>query len=89
MKFTFFKLMPQNSHKLEFQILFGRQIKEIRVRKKLSLRQLSQRCNLDFSDIGKYEKGEINLQLSTIYELAEGLSVHPRELFDFDLKNYQ
>ena len=77
--------MPQNPHKLEFQILFGRRIKEIRMRKNLSLRQLSQRCDLDFSDIGKYEKGEINLQLSTIHELAEGLSVHPKELFDFDI----
>ena len=59
------------------------------MRKKLSLRVLAQRCNLDFSDIGKYERGEINLQLSTVHELAEGLEVHPKELFDFELKNHK
>lgn len=77
--------MPQNSNKIEFQILFGQQIKKIRMRKGLSLRHLSQRCDLDFSDIGKYERGEVNIQLSTVHELAEGLGVHPRELFDFVL----
>lgn len=81
----FQKLMPQNSSKLEFRILFGQQIKRIRTQKKLSLRQISLGCDLDFSDIGKYEKGEVNIQLTTVYELAKGLGVHPKELFDFEI----
>jgi transcriptional regulator with XRE-family HTH domain len=78
--------MTQNSAKTEFQHLFGKQIKSIRLQKKLSLRKLSQRCNIDHSDIAKYEKGEINIKLSSIYELAKGLEVHPRYLFDFELR---
>jgi transcriptional regulator with XRE-family HTH domain len=77
--------MTQNSSKIEFQRLFGKQVKSVRLQKKLSLRKLSQRCNIDHSDIAKYEKGEINLKLSSVYELAEGLDVHPKELFDFEL----
>lgn len=77
--------MNKSSSKIEFQTLFGRQIKKIRLQKKLSLRQLAQRCDLDHSDISKYEKGEINLQLFTIYELIKGLGVQPKELFDFEI----
>jgi len=80
--------MPHDSHKLEFQSLFGKQIKRIRLAQDLSLRKLSQRCNLDHSDIAKYERGEVNIQLSTVYELAVGLNIHPKELFDFRIERY-
>ena len=80
--------MPHDSQKLEFQSLFGNQIKRIRLAQNLSLRKLSQRCNLDHSDIAKYERGEVNIQLSTVYELAVGLNVHPKELFDFGIERY-
>ncbi len=76
--------MPYQNAKLKFQYLLGLRVKKIRLDKKLSLRKLSQKCDLDFSDISKYEKGEINLQLSSIFELAKGLEVHPKELFDFE-----
>ncbi|MFD0991147.1 helix-turn-helix domain-containing protein [Mariniflexile jejuense] len=76
--------MNENTNKVQFQQLFGTKIKELRKLKKLSLRQLSQRCNLDYSDIAKYEKGEVNIQLSTVFELSKGLEVHPKVLFDFD-----
>ena len=76
--------MPHDSQKLEFQSLFGNQIKRIRLAQNLSLRKLSQRCN-----IAKYERGEVNIQLSTVYELAVGLNVHPKELFDFRIEKYE
>ncbi|WP_309947279.1 hypothetical protein [Chryseobacterium rhizosphaerae] len=31
------------------------------------------------------EKGEVDLRMSTIQELAKGLEVHPQELFDFKI----
>jgi transcriptional regulator with XRE-family HTH domain len=76
--------MVKNTNKVQFQLLFGVRIKELRKLKNLSLRQLSQRCNLDYSDIAKYEKGDVNIQLSTVYELAKGLQIPPKELFDFE-----
>ncbi|UPS92612.1 helix-turn-helix domain-containing protein [Bizionia sp. M204] len=76
--------MVKNTNKFNFQLLFGRHLKKLRKKRSLSLRELSQRCDLDYSDIAKYEKGEVNIQLTTIYELSKGLQISPKELFDFD-----
>jgi transcriptional regulator with XRE-family HTH domain len=59
---------------------FGKNLKRIRTEKKLSLRELSQNCNIDFSDIGKYERGEVNATYITIIELANALEVEPADL---------
>ncbi|TYA89196.1 hypothetical protein [Seonamhaeicola marinus] len=32
-------------------------------------------------------KGEHGISMKTILSLAEGLEIHPKELFDFDLEN--
>jgi len=75
--------MEFDINKDEFLLLFGKKLKKLRKDKSLSLRQLAARCNIDYSDIGKVEKGVRNIQLSTILELAKGLEIHPKELFDF------
>ncbi len=75
--------MAKNQSKTDFQIEFGKQLEKLRTSQDLSYRVLAQRCDVDFSNISKIEKGEINIQLSTIKELAKGLRVHPKELFDF------
>jgi len=74
-----------------FQILFGKKIEELRTEKALSYRQLAQRCGVDHSNISKIEKGEINIRLSTIYELAIGLEKKPKDLFnfEFDIDKYK
>jgi len=41
-------------------------------------------CEVDHSDIKKYEKGLKDLRLLTIIDLATGLNVHPKELIDYD-----
>ena len=75
--------MTKTQSKTEFQASFGKQIEKLRTQQNLSFRQLAQRCDIDFSNISKIEKGEINIQLGTILELAKGLNVLPKELFDF------
>lgn len=80
----FNKIMSKSPHKEKFQNLFGSRLKFLREERGLSLREVAQNCDLDYSDIGKYEKGEVSVQLKTIYELAKGLNVHPKELFNFD-----
>lgn len=76
--------MSNTLTKDEFKILFGKQLEVLRVKKDLSFRALAQRCDIDHSDISKIEKGQINIQIGTVMELAKGLNVHPRELFDFN-----
>jgi transcriptional regulator with XRE-family HTH domain len=59
---------------------FGNTISRIRHDKGLSLREVGYRCNLDNSKISKIEKGKINISLSTLADLAQGLEMHPSEL---------
>lgn len=71
--------------KIKFLEHLGHRIKLLRKEKGLSLRQLAQLCDIDYSDISKIEKGQRNIQVFTILELAKGLGIHPKELFDFDI----
>lgn len=78
------KSMSKSIEKTDFQIAFGRQVEKFRLEQELSYRQLAQRCDIDHSNISKIEKGEINIQLSTILQLSNGLKIHPKELFGFE-----
>jgi transcriptional regulator with XRE-family HTH domain len=64
----------------------GANIKKLREAKDLSLRELSYECDIDNSKISKIEKGQINITVTTILQLAKALAVHPTELLktDFD-----
>ena len=63
---------------------FGQHLADIRKEKKLSLRDVSSACNIDNSKIAKIEKGMVNITVTTILELAAGLDIHPKKLFDYD-----
>ncbi|WP_300438285.1 helix-turn-helix transcriptional regulator [Christiangramia sp.] len=77
--------MDDQLSKDDFLIYFGKKLKEIRTSKNLTYRKLAQRCDIDYSHISKIEKGERNIQLSTVLELSKGLEVYPKELFDFKI----
>lgn len=70
----------------EFLNKFGEKVRSIRSISGLSYRKMAQRCDLDYSYISKIEKGQHNIQLSTVLEIAKGLGVHPQELFSFKLE---
>ncbi|SHM26805.1 transcriptional regulator, XRE family [Chitinophaga jiangningensis] len=65
---------------------FGMHLAKLRNEKDLSQRQLSHRCRVDYSKIGAMERGEVNVTLITITELAKGLDIPPKELLNFDLE---
>lgn len=69
--------------KQEVLIQFGKRLAALRKKKKLSFRKLSDQCDVDYSDIRKYETGQKDLRLTTIVDLANGLGVHPSELLNF------
>lgn len=77
--------MVDKKAKQRFLALFGLKVSQIRKEKNLSYRKLAQQCDIDYSDISKIEKGQVKIQLPTVYELAKGLGVHPKELFDFEI----
>lgn len=65
---------------------FGLHLAELRKQKNLSLREMSYACNIDNSKIAKIEKGMVNITLTTILELSNGLNVHPQKLFDYSFE---
>jgi transcriptional regulator with XRE-family HTH domain len=67
----------------EHLIQFGRHLKTLRTSKNLSLRKLATKCNIDHSDIVRYENGDINMSFNTLVELAQGLDITLKELMDF------
>jgi transcriptional regulator with XRE-family HTH domain len=62
---------------------FGALVGKLRKEQNLSLRELSYACNIDYSKIGKIEKGQVNITLTTLLDLAKGLNVDPSELLAF------
>ena len=66
-----------------FLMIFGENLRKHRLKKGLSYRKLAQRCNVEYTHIRKIERGLVSIQLLTILELAKGLNIHPKELFDF------
>lgn len=71
--------------KEEILTQLGEKIASIRKNKNLTLRELGERCGLDFSSIGKIEKGKTNVSVLTLVDLASGLGVHPKRLMDFKM----
>lgn len=60
---------------------FGKNLKMIRLSKKLTIRKLALEADMDWSHLAKIEKGQYNLTLITILSLAEALDIHPGEFF--------
>ncbi len=71
-------------HRHEVRIRFGKHLAYLRTEQGLSLRELASQCDVDYSDINKYEHGEKDLQLTTIVDLAIGLGVEPAALLGFN-----
>jgi transcriptional regulator with XRE-family HTH domain len=67
----------------EYLVKFGRHLQALRKSKNLSLRKLALNCNIEHSDIKRYENGEINLTFLTIIELARGLDIPLRDLMNY------
>jgi transcriptional regulator with XRE-family HTH domain len=59
---------------------FGKRLKKVRKAKGLSLRKLAMLAEMNYGNIHKIEKGEINPQISTVILLAEALGIPPSDL---------
>ena len=62
-------------------MLFGRRVRELRQKAKLSQEKLADRAGLHWTYLGGIERGTRNPSLVNIGKLAHALGVPPRELF--------
>ena len=65
---------------------FGNHLRKIRQKKGLSMRQLAALCDIDYAKLSKVETNKANLSVTTLFEIADGLGVHPKELLNFDIE---
>jgi transcriptional regulator with XRE-family HTH domain len=62
-------------------ILFGKSLRKLRMKRRLSQEKLAELCGLHTNYIGRIERGQQNISLINIEKLARGLRVKPMELF--------
>ncbi len=70
----------------ELTVSFGALVRKHRKLKNISQEKLALLCNIDRSYMGRIERGEVNLTLEKIYELARALGVSVIELLPMDLQ---
>ncbi|MFC5978887.1 helix-turn-helix domain-containing protein [Flavobacterium salmonis] len=66
-------------------MLLARRLKELRSEKMMSQEELADKSEITLSQIARIETAIINPTVSTIFKIARGLDVSPKELFDFEL----
>lgn len=69
----FFEQLSQNMS--ELTVSFGLLVREQRKLKKISQEKLALLCNIDRSYMGRIERGEVNITLEKIYEIAKALEI--------------
>jgi transcriptional regulator with XRE-family HTH domain len=75
-------LKPKDKKRLQ---KFRANLTRIRIEKGLSQRGLSALCDVTHAKISNLENDEnTGLTLPTLFELAKGLGVHPKELIDYE-----
>jgi transcriptional regulator with XRE-family HTH domain len=64
---------------------FGKNLREIRIKKGISQEELANEANIPLSQIGRIERGEINTTISSAFVIAASLKIDISELFNFGL----
>ena len=59
---------------------FGARLKELRLKKGMTLEQLAFEADIELSQVHRVEKGKINPTLTTLMALAKGLDITLAEL---------
>lgn len=75
-------MKPKDKKRLQ---QFRENLVRLRKEKGLSQRGLSYLCDVDYAKIARLESNaDSNLNLTTLFELAKGLGVHPKDLIDYE-----
>ena len=62
-------------------VLFGRQLRELRLDRELSQEKLAELCGVHRNYIGRVERAETNMKFDRVIKLSAGLKVRPELLF--------
>ena len=60
---------------------FGRNLRLLRKERGMTMQELADLSDIEYSQLSRIERGVINTSLSVIFEIADALEVEPKELF--------
>lgn len=63
---------------------FGNNLRNIRQRQGLSMESLANDAEIEYRQLGRIERGEINTTIISLLKIAKALNVDIKILFDFD-----
>ncbi|MES2287194.1 MAG: helix-turn-helix transcriptional regulator [Bacteroidota bacterium] len=75
----------ENKYTKDFLKGFGKNLVIKRKEKGFSQEVLSFEADLDVMTISRIERGLLNISIGNVYKIASALSIHYKELFDFEL----
>ncbi len=61
-------------------------LREVRKSKGLTQETLSYLSDIELSTLNRIELGKANTSLTNVISICEALSIHPKILFDFEVK---
>ena len=64
----------------DLSIVIGQLIRSKRTELKITQESLALQCGIDRSYVGRIERGEVNITIEKLYEIAEILKINPQEL---------
>lgn len=64
----------------DLSVLVGQLVRGYRTEKKISQEKLALLCDIDRSYLGRIERGEVNITLEKLYEIASVLEINPKQL---------
>lgn len=64
----------------ELSNVIGQLIRNRRTQRSITQESLALQCGIDRSYMGRIERGEVNLTVEKLYEIASELGIHPKEL---------
>lgn len=65
----------------DFLKQIGIEIRKARKSRNVSIEALANKCEVDSSQIGRMERGEVNFTISNLNKVAKALNIDPKELF--------
>jgi transcriptional regulator with XRE-family HTH domain len=58
----------------------GERIRQIRNQKNVSIEELANECEVDYSQVLRMELGKVNFSISYLNKVATALGINPKEL---------
>jgi len=68
----------------KFKKLFGKRIKELRIKNGFTQEQLAEMIDVGERNLSKIECGNVFVKAKTIAKLIDALKIEPNELFEFE-----